>query len=332
MEENPKIELDTVTPASFAHLVERREDILLQHGGAVTRMYFDNVEVMNLDAFLQQEVPRLKKQQQTLTVIRDSVSKAVTLITGDQVLMYHLTNMEEVPVNELVKLIKVTSAKTFIPNIGYPIVSYVEKAAEKIITVLVENKSFIYRTDMFLSNNEEFSVKLYLPPIWFQVRLNGANTVIGMKLAAVPEKALTTEKTCLRLLPLPNIHANGELCLGYSVLKATYDTADEITEGMIIQSSLDQVFNSLWNFDLLDRELSSVVGRSYDTLKIKNKEIFDDIVKLRASDMCKAMQIRAVAVLTDPNGWKFLNMTKMSSKNRSLTEEQTVKRFLGVDR
>lgn len=331
MEENPKIELDTVTPASFAHLVERREDILLQHGGAVTRMYFDNVEVMNLDAFLQQEVPRLKKQQQTLTVIRDSVSKAVTLITGDQVLMYHLTNMEEVPVNELVKLIKVTSAKTFIPNIGYPLVSYVEKAAEKIITVLVENKSFIYRTKMFLPNDEEFSVKLYLPPIWFQVRLNGANTVIGMKLAAVPEKALTTEKTCLRLLPLPNIHANGELCLGYSVLKATYDTADEITEGMIIQSSLDQVFNSLWNFDLLDRELSSVVGRSYDTLKIKNKEIFDDLVKLRSSDMCRAMQIRAVAVLTDPNGWKFLNMTKMSSKNRSLTEEQTVKRFLGLE-
>ena len=332
MEENPKIELDTVTPASFAHLVERREDVLLQHGGAVTRMYFDNVEVMNLDAFLQQEVPRLKKQQQTLTVIRDSVSKAVTLITGDQVLMYHLTNMEEVPVNELVKLIKVNSAKTFIPNIGYPIVSYVEKAAEKIITVLVENKSFIYRTKMFLSNNEEFSVKLYLPPIWFQVRLNGANTVMGMKLAAVPEKALTIEKTCLRLLPLPNIHANGELCLGYSVLKATYDNADEITEGMLIQSSLDQVFNSLWNFDLLDRELDSVVGRSYDTLKIKNKEIFDDIIKLRSSDMYRAMQIRAVAVLTDPNGWKFLNMTKMSSKNRSLTEEQTVKRFLGVDR
>lgn len=331
MEENPKIELDTVTPASFAHLVERREDILLQHGGAVTRMYFDNVEVMNLDAFLQQEVPRLKRQQQTLTVIRDSVSKAVTLITGDQVLMYHLTNMEEVPVNELVKLIKVTSAKTFIPNIGYPIVSYVEKVAEKIITVLVENKSFIYRTKMFLPNDEEFAVKLYLPPIWFQVQLNGANTVIGMKLAAVPEKALTTEKTCLRLLPLPNIHANGELCLGYSVLKATYDTADEITEGMIIQSSLDQVFNSLWNFDLLDRELSSVVGRSYDTLKIKNKEIFDDLVKLRSSDMCRAMQIRAVAVLTDPNGWKFLNMTKMSSKNRSLTEEQTVKRFLGLE-
>lgn len=331
MDENPKIELDTVTPASFAHLVERREDVLLQHGGAVTRMYFDNVEVMNLDAFLQQEVPRLKKQQQTLTVIRDSVSKAVTLITGDQVLMYHLTNMEEVPVNELVKLIKVTSAKTFIPNIGYPLVSYVEKAAEKIITVLVENKSFIYRTKMFLPNDEEFSVKLYLPPIWFQVRLNGANTVIGMKLAAVPEKTLTTEKTCLRLLPLPNIHANGELCLGYSVLKATYDTADEITEGMIIQSSLDQVFNSLWNFDLLDRELSSVVGRSYDTLKIKNKEIFDDLVKLRSSDMCRAMQIRAVAVLTDPNGWKFLDMTKMSSKNRSLTEEQTVKRFLGLE-
>lgn len=294
-------------------------------------MYFDNVEVMNLDAFLQQEVPRLKKQQQTLTVIRDSVSKAVTLITGDQVLMYHLTNMEEVPVNELVKLIKVTSAKTFIPNIGYPIVSYVERASEKIVTVLVENKSFIYRTKMFLPNDEEFSVKLYLPPIWFQVRLNGANTVIGMKLAAVPEKTLTTEQTCLRLLPLPNIHANGELCLGYSVLKATYDNADEITEGMIIQSSLDQVFNSLWNFDLLDRDLSSVVGQSYDTLKIKNKEIFDDLVKLRSSDMCRAMQIRAVAVLTDPNGWKFLNMTKMSSKNRSLTEEQTVKRFLGVE-
>lgn len=331
MDENPKIELDTVTPSSFAHLVERREDVLLQHGGAVTRMYFDNVEVMNLDAFLQQEVPRLKKQQQTLTVIRDSVSKAVTLITGDQVIMYHLTNMEEVPVNELVKLIKVTSAKTFIPNIGYPIVSYVEQAAEKIITVLVENKSFIYRTKLFLANNEEFSVRLYLPPIWFQVRLNGANTVMGMKLAAVPEKALTTEKTCLRLLPLPNIHTNGELCLGSSVLKTTYDNADEITEGMIIQASLDQVFNSLWNFDLLDSELSSVVGRSYDTLKIKNKEIFDDLIKLRSSDMYKAMQIRAVAVLTDPNGWKFLNMTKMSSKRQSLTEEQTVNRFLGLE-
>ena len=293
-------------------------------------MHFDNVEVMNLDAFLQQEVPRLKKQQQTLTVIRDSVSKAVTLITGDQVLMYHLTNMEEVPVNELVKLIKVTNAKIFIPNIGYPIVSYVEQAAEKIITVLVENKSFIYRTKMFLPNNEEFSVKLYLPPIWFQVRLNGVNTVMGMKLAAVPEKALTIEKTCLRLLPLPNIHTNGELCLGSSVLKTTYDNADEITEGMIIQASLDQVFNSLWNFDLLDSELSSVVGRSYDTLKIKNKEIFDDLVKLRSSDMYRAMQIRAVAVLTDPNGWKFLDMTKMSSKRQRLTEEQTVNRFLGL--
>lgn len=173
-------------------------------------------------------------------------------------------------------------------------------------------------------------MRLYLPPIWFQVRLNGANTVMGMKLAAVPEKALTAEKTCLRLLPLPNIHTNGELCLGSSVLKTTYDNADEITEGMIIQASLDQVFNSLWNFDLLDSELSSVVGRSYDTLKIKNKEIFDDLIKLRSSDMYKAMQIRAVAVLTDPNGWKFLNMTKMSSKRRGLTDEQTVNQFLGL--
>lgn len=66
MDENPKIELDTVTPASFAHLVERREDILLQHGGAVTRLYFDNVEVMNLDAFLQQEVSKcITATQQT---------------------------------------------------------------------------------------------------------------------------------------------------------------------------------------------------------------------------------------------------------------------------
>lgn len=332
MEENPKIEIDNVTPASFAHLIERREDLLLQHGGTVTRMYFDTVEAMNLDAFLQQEVPRLKEQQKKLTVIRDSVSKAVTLITGDQVLMYHLTNLEEVPVNELVKLIKMNSAKTFIPNIGYPLVCYIEKASEKIITVLVENKSFIYRTKMFLSNNEEFSVKLYMPPLWFQVRLNGANTVMGMKLAAVPEKALTTESTCLRHLPLPNIHMNGELCLGSSVLKATYDSATEITEGMVIQASLDQVFNSLWNFDLLDSELSLVVSTSYDTLRIKNKEIFDGIIKNRSADLYRAMQIRAVAVLTDPNGWKFLNMTKMSSKCRATSEEHMVNRFLGVDR
>ena len=126
---------------------------------------------------------------------------------------------------------------------------------------------------------------------------------------------MNREKTCLRLLPLPNIHTNGELCLGSSVLKATYDNADEITEGMIIQSSLDQVFNSLWNFDLLDSELSSVVGRSYDTLKIKNKEIFDDLIKLRTYDMYKAMQIRAVAVLTDPNGSTQL---RVRNKKRSL--------------
>ena len=314
--ENNKIELDDITPASFSHLIERHDDVLLQHGGVVTRMYFDKVELMDLDAFLQQEVPKLKRQQQELTIIRDSVSKSVSLITGDQVIKYHLTNMEECFADELAKLIKVDEVKTFIPDIHYPLIGYVDKADYKAITVLIENKSFMYRTKMFGGDQKEFATRVHLPPIWLAVRINRAGTVLGARIAAVPEKALRTEDTVLYRLPLPNIHVNGELCLGTAAVKDAFAHVEQPTDGMIIQVVVDQIFNSLWNYDLIDRDLAVVMNDAYKKARVINRDDFDSFISYAAGNQAVAMQIRIVGILTDPNGWKLLKYSRMSRNGR----------------
>ena len=57
MSNNNEILLDNSVPSSLAHLIETREQLMLQHGGVATRIAFDKVEQFDLHTFLKTVVP-----------------------------------------------------------------------------------------------------------------------------------------------------------------------------------------------------------------------------------------------------------------------------------
>jgi len=56
-----KLEVDDVTPNSVAMLVAKEKELLLQQGGIATRMCHDRIEIMDLEAFVTTEVPKLRR-------------------------------------------------------------------------------------------------------------------------------------------------------------------------------------------------------------------------------------------------------------------------------
>ena len=96
---NNEILLDNSVPSSLAHLIETRDQLMLQHGGVATRLAFDKVEQFDLHTFLKTVVPGLNKQDRTLTVMRNSVAGEYMFLLGDQVIRYHTTDVAEVPLD-----------------------------------------------------------------------------------------------------------------------------------------------------------------------------------------------------------------------------------------
>ena len=305
MEQTDKLEIDTTTPTASAILVDRRESMFLQHGGAVTRAVFDEVNAMSVDDFIKHEVPKIAEAHKTedLVVLRDRATQQLSLLYGDQVLQYKIKHLDDCGLTEFVRELKQNEPFSFISDIPYPLVGFVETETDRKITVSLPSERHHFSW-LYNSRGEHFETDIYLPPMWFNVTLNRANALRYIKVAVVTETSKDIQKTKLKCLPLPNIQPGiGAVCLGNTQI-TTQVTSDNPTYGEIICLLIAQVFDSQYNEDLLYGMNSAIANDAYNSMP-KLPEFENLVDKVRAST--SKVVAKVLRVLQNPSGWMRLD-------------------------
>lgn len=307
MENNNPLDVDQQTPSSTAYIFETKENVILQHGGIASRVSFKKAHVMDLDTFIDVELPKLKatrrKSTEDLYVLKDVENNNITMFYDGCVLKYDVDEVEEVTLDSLSKYIATSEMKTFFPGIHYPLVGYVEKPGRKEITVALDPKKIVFKSERFKGGF--FQDTITLPPLWFRVSLNGANSILGTGIAVVLQKEIDPLKTQLHNWVLPNVHGSGEVCLGSTRIEVKDLDKSMLTEGVCVQMAMDQIFNSLWNMDLTwDYRYPEIIGNSYLTLP--KLEEYESRIKDNAGDKTVCDMLRLLRVLKEPNGWMTL--------------------------
>lgn len=310
MNNNP-LDVDQQTPTDTSYIIENRNSILLQHGGIASRLTFKECAVMDMNTFLQMELPKMqksrKKADDSLYVLRDTINNNITLMYDDCVLRYKCESIEEVHIDDLAKYIQTTEMKTFFPGISYPLIGYVEQPGRKDITVYVPPRTFNYMSEKF--NGGFFQDTITMPPIWFRVTLNNALTVMGCGIAVVLQNELDPMDTVLHNWILPNVHASGDVCLGSSKLVIPDVQNMKLTEGVCIQMALDQILNSYWNLDLTwDYNYNQVLGKSYQSLP--TIDAYEKRIASNKESAASCDILRVLRVLKEPTGYLKLNWPK----------------------
>ena len=104
MEADP-LEIDTLSPVDDALIVDRTDDMFVQHGGCATRVVFDTVEEMNVDQFLEDLRLHPKGPDDELTFVRSPSTQTVMLLRGDRVIRYRGCKFQDVLCDTMVKFL-----------------------------------------------------------------------------------------------------------------------------------------------------------------------------------------------------------------------------------
>lgn len=310
-----RLQIDNTKPFGCAQLTEQRDSLMLHHGGTITRIEFDKVELMDIPEFLHTEVGKMQQnlENKEMYLIRDSLNQAVCVIYGDRVVRYHTLSVEDIPLNMYAKLVQPTEERAFVPNITYPIISYIENKAGYKVTIYREAAPFTYKaaSDTF-SGYPDFTETIYAPPIWFRVDMTKARSATAAYIAVPQGRCTDAMNTELGMWPLPNVHPNGQVCLGYSEVQTTL-TDEQRTLGMVIQLTLDQILNSNWNADLTwNFDYSKMLGKAYDQVKPAIKAKYDKIIEKNRGDSNTANLLRTLAIMSEPGGWLKINYQPLS--------------------
>ena len=303
-----KLEIDDVTPNSVALLVAKEKELLLQQGGIATRMCHDRIEIMDLEAFVTTEVPKLRRSTKSdareLYAIRDSLTSSLSLMLDGIVHKYTLSEIADIPLDTLNNYLRETDTMVSIfPDVKYPLIGYVETKDTKYITVLLEGKSMQYKAEELAPGARD--VKVYLPPLWFQVEVSKANALRQVRLVCAPESEVNCENTQLKVWPLTNVFSDTKVCLG--TVRATVSPSIEPTNGVVLQHAMNLVFNAEryahipWVPRNLD-ELEEVYANS------PHKEEFDTYLNHKSATSSTSIRglVQILAILKEPTGWMTL--------------------------
>lgn len=326
MAENEIIVLDTDKATDIAYLIEMRDKVLLQHGGTVTQMQFSEVRQMTLDWWVEHEAPKLKKLDRSLIVLRDTMSSAFTLMTGDQVLEYKLDNVAEVPLDQLVGLISTEQVEEVItPNLPWPLVAKVVKGGNKNITV--ELPSMLRHMSIPMMEVDD---DIYYPPVWFNAGMTTSNVLGISKICVVPERSLEWEQTKLFKMSLPNVHSDGSICFGSATATARIDNRAP-TEAEMVQSAMSLFFDSNFNNHLIysTTGYETMIERAWPNATKK-----DHFMKKKGFTQFSGM-LKLLCCLADPNGWRLVKWEPLSynygyGAQSSSATLLTAKRFVGL--
>lgn len=318
------IVIDDIDQSGQTYLAETRDKVFMQQGGVCTRFSYDKCTVMDLDTFLTKEVKNLSKMRHnTMEVfqLKDLNNNYTSLILGDEVVKYNLTNVEQVPMSILTKELQANGEEVFVPDLHYPIVQYKTKNdGSRDLTILIPptKRNMLFK----FPGLSPLEVQLTLPEMWLRILLNSADSITDLKVAVIKERCRRSLDTTLYMLPLPHMYANGHICLGSATVTGVEPTDGERrTNGEIAELAISMLFNSTWTNHLIaSQKYDKIIGNLYEEMP-KLAKITDAISNLSA-DRSTAQCIRCIRCLMHPTGYLRLNYDKLSVTAASFLGER----------
>ena len=299
--EKTELSLDGTTPAAAGMLVEKQHELILQQGGYASLMPYDHVEFMDLEHFMQYEVPKLRDELKTgesLRILRSLNNDYMLVMFRDSVIKYHLTDMVEVPMKVFAEKLKDNNNEIrLVFDIPYRLVSYIKQPKQYSVIVYIPSQRVVYNTEL---GWKKIAFPVYMPPVWFKVDMSLAYHVLEAGVAVALNQASDITKTELRHWPLPNVFPGGSICFGSSTLQSEQGVTPSM--GIAVKRIVDQFFNSNWNLDLLDPAIQCIeeLGQLYEKLpKIKELEdILPNLIESRPNYVLYVLRLFA-----DPMGY-----------------------------
>lgn len=302
------MKLDLDTPSSTAHIAEHDNQVMVHQGSYVSRITYDSIEVMSLETFKND----LLKQQENdskvpdLVIMRDLNNKTIALINGSEVVKYNLLSVEDCSVADVCKHLKKDDSIKLFPGVQWPLVGYVTAGGYTTITAHVPSLKVPFRNGLFSGG---FEPEIYVPPVWFSVKLNSANSICSMGMVVVLDTELDVKKTTLLQWPLPNVFRAGAICTGGTYIKPTDMPKGVSGLGMYLHYAHAQIFQSSWNTDLVRADGISNLDDVYEALP--RIDAFARRLERTERGCSREYLLKVLRVLSEPAGYRKLNYRTM---------------------
>lgn len=299
-------DIDSTIPVGLMHLVDRKAEVIHQHGGIATSVEFDSLEEMTIDQFVRDYVPRLKGDNSTFTIIKDSTREQLFRILGDNVARYHIKSIKDVFYDQLIERLMSDQEVSITPNLSFPLIQWVVKkeSGMKAITVEIPPRQFAMHLIGF---KEPFVV--WHPTLWMRIEMTSANVPNQVYLGCVTQHLTDLENEYVMAMPFPNVFGYGGICWGGT----NYDVPQgmSLTENAALMMTYNRYFNSEFNYDLLDSQDRMHFKELYDGMP-KNAAI-DKLLKKYSGNNDKEHMLYLAAVFAVPenlNKFKFRRLMK----------------------
>ena len=301
-------------------LVDMDGEVLFQSGCLATSITYNRVDQMTLGKFLEQEVPKLRKDCRDLHVIRNSAAGSYTFILGDQVIKYHTTNVREARVRDMIvhmqEVEDTCKKKIEYPGIPYVVVCRINSPENTQYTISVPGRKRFYKYNTLapgepLSEDDEngFSIPYYAPPMWFTVALTKAHVMTTVKAAIVlSENPFDCVKSEIAHWPFANVHPDGTVCFGSSRFTTQLD--GELADGKALMQAVELFFNQNHNRDL--RAIVDNANSLYEGIRAAEREYYDALLQ-RCGTEKDTNLVKCLAVMREPEGWRKLCFIPIST-------------------
>ncbi len=307
MTEPDIMDIDTDTPSCDSFFIDRDNDMFHMHGGVVTRVLFENVEEMSIEA-LRKELDTPLNDDQIMTV-RSASGRYFLMLRGDKVIKYNGCRFQDCLCDQMQKYLTSNTGITYTPMSQYPLVHAHIKGTEKHITVRVPKHKIVFKGDMYLGNIED---EITLPDLWFCAKLSLQNSVMDAHVAIEAEQSTDPKECKLRILSFPNTYSDGAICYGGTRTNTQYDT---MTEGMAVAGAISRLFNSIWNNHVLsshDMFLESC-RPIYEQLPLLDK--YEAAIKKCSAHSYASSFLRYLRILHEPDGYMRVEQPYMNQQS-----------------
>lgn len=307
MEADP-LEIDTLSPVDDAIIVDRTDDMFLQHGGCATRVVFDAVEEMNVDQFLEDLRLHPKGLDDELTFVRSPSTQTVMLLRGDRVIRYRGCKFQDVLCDTMVKFLTQKAATLkYTPMSQYPLVHAFVQGDRWITVQIPKRVVHIFGDDKLGDIDDDVT----MPPLWFTCQMTSTFTVTNAWIAVVGKLDPDPAKCELRRLCFPNTYEDGNICFGTTRTEAI--TYDVMTEGLAVAGAIDRFFNSVRNNHVLHNHETFLESCRKIYEELEKLDLYEKAIAKVSIDRTASNFLRYLRILHEPDGWMRVNLPLMPS-------------------
>lgn len=309
MTEADPLELDTLSPVNDAIIVDRKDDMFIQHGGCATRLVFEEVEEMSVSEFLDELPLHPHLPDKELDFIRSPSTQTAMLLRGDRVIRYKGCQFQDVLVDGMIKLLTQKEATmVYTPMSQYPLVHSCIQGGNYWVTVQIPKRIVHIFGDEHLGHIDD---DVTMPPLWFCVQMTSTFTVTSGWVAVVGKLDPDPLKCELRKLCFPNTYNDAHICFGSTRTDAV--KYDVMTEGLAVAGTVDRFFNSMRNNHCLSYHMDFLQSCRKIYSELPKEKIYEKAISRVANDVEAAGFLRYLRILHEPDGWMRIDLPKLSS-------------------